>query len=108
MQRRLPDYPWVVVASHPSPHLNAPGWAVCVRRTSYIDSSYISPQAFAEDMVLFFRFLLNIETRVSCSLNSSFLDLHTQAVVLIILGCGYYYFEFVSHRAHTPTLVTPS
>ena len=58
-------------------------------RTSHNDSPYISP--FVEDMVLFFRFLSNIETRVSCSSNPSFLGFHTQAVFLIILGCGFYF-----------------
>jgi hypothetical protein len=48
-------------------------------RTSHIDSSYISP--FVEDLVLFFRFLLNFETRVSCSLNSSFLVFQSHAVI---------------------------
>ena len=58
-------------------------------RTSHNDNPYISP--FVEDMVLFFRFLSNIETRVSCSSNPSFLGFHTQAVFLTILGCGFYF-----------------
>lgn len=83
------------VASHPSSHMSAPGWDVFCGRTSHSDSSFISP--FGKDKVLFCRFLSNTETRVSCSLNSPFLDFSYTCDVffLIILGCGYY-FELLS------------
>lgn len=71
-QQRLLVYTMGGITSHPSSHISAPGWDVFCGRTSHSDSSFISP--FGKDKVLFCRFLSNTETRVSCSLNSPFLD----------------------------------